>query len=126
MCFHLLIHKTIILSVVLCGCETLSLAVREKCRLRVSENTVLRGIFGLKRDEVTGEWVKLHNDELSGLYPSPSIVWVMKMRRVKWVGHVARVGERRGVCRVLVGKPEGKRPFGRPRHRWKYNINMDL
>ena len=78
---------------------------------------VLRIILGPKREEVTGEWRKLHNEELKGLYSSPNIVRVIKSRRMRWVGHVARMGEGRGVYRVLVGKPEGKRPLGRPRHR---------
>jgi hypothetical protein len=83
----------------------------------VFENKVLRRIFGPRRDEVTGEWIKLHNEELNDLYSSPIIVRVIKSRRMRWALHVARIGERRGVYRVLVGKPEGKRPFGRPRHR---------
>ena len=83
-------------------------------------------IFGPKRDEVTGEWRKLHNEELKGLYSSPNIVWVIKSRRMRWAGHVAGMGEGRGVYRVLVGKPEGKRPLGRPRRRWEDNIRMDL
>jgi len=82
--------------------------------MRVLENRMLRRIFGPKRDEVTGEWRKLHNEELNDLYSSPNIVRVMKSRRMRWVGHVARIGERVGVCRVLVGKSEGKRPLGRP------------
>jgi hypothetical protein len=86
---------------------------------------VLRGIFGLKRDAATGEWRKLHNEELNDLYSSPSIVRVIKSRIVKWVGHVAHMGESRGVYRVLVGKSEGRKPLGRPRHRWDYNIKMD-
>ena len=81
------------------------------------ENRVLRRIFGPKRDEVTGEWRKLHNEQFNGLYLSPNIVWVMKLRRMRWVGHVACMGERKGIYRVLVGKPEGKRSLGRPRHR---------
>ena len=87
---------------------------------------MLRGIFGPKRDEVTGEWRKLHNEELNDLYCSPNIVRVIKSRRMRWAGHVARMGERRGVYRVLVGKPEGKRPLGRPRRRWEDNIKIDL
>jgi hypothetical protein len=79
-----------------------------------------------KRDEVTGEWRKLHKEELSDLYSLPNIVRVVKSRRMKWAGHVARMGEGRSVHRVLVGKYEGKRPFGRPRRRWKANIKMDL
>jgi hypothetical protein len=75
---------------------------------------------------VTGEWRKLHNEELNGLYSLPNIVRVIKSRRMRWAGHVARVGEERGVHRVLVGKPEGKSPFGRPRRRWEDNIKMDV
>ena len=85
--------------------------------MRVFENRELR-IFGTKRDEVTREWRKLHNEELNDLYWSPNIVRVIKSRRMRWAVHVARMGERRGVYRVLVGKPEGKRPLGRPRRRW--------
>jgi len=92
----------------------------------VFENRVLRRVFGPKRDEVTREWRKLHNEKLSDLYCSPNIVRVVKSRRVRWAGHVARMGVRRGVQRVLVGKPEGKRPLGRPRRRWEDNIKMDL
>jgi hypothetical protein len=87
---------------------------------------VLRRIFGPRRDEVTGDWRKLHNEELNDLYSSPSIVRVIKSRRLSWAGRVARIGIRRGVYRVLVGKPEGKRPLGRPRRRWDDNIMMDL
>ena len=89
--------------------------MREERRLRVSQNRVLRRIFGPKRDEVRRQWRKLHNEELNDLYCSPNIVRVIKSRRMRWVGHVARMGEKRGVYRVLVGKSEGKRPFGRPR-----------
>jgi len=92
----------------------------------VSENRVLRKVFGPKRDEVTGEWRKLHNEELNDLYSLPNIVGVVKSRRMRWAGHVARMGEDRGVHRVLVGKPEGKRPLGRPRCRWEDNIRMDF
>ena len=95
-------------------------------RLRVSENRVLRRTYGPERDEVTGEWRKLHNEELNDLYASPNIVQVIKSRRMKLEGHVARMGQGRGVHRVLVGKPEVKRPFGRPRRRWENNIKMDL
>ena len=108
------------------GCETWSLTLREERRLRVFENRVLRRIFGPKRDEVTGECRKLHNEELNDLYSSPNIVWVIKSRRMRWVGHGECMGERRGVYRVLVGKPEGKRPLGRPRQGWYGNIKMDL
>ena len=90
------------------------------------ENRVLRRIFGPKRDGVTGEWRKLHNEELNGLYSSPNIVRVIKSRRMRWAGHVARMGDGRGVHKVLVGKPDGKRPLWRPRRRWKDNIEMDL
>ena len=90
------------------------------------ENRVLRRIFGTKKDEVTGEWRKLHNEELNDLYCSPNIFRVIESRRMRWVGHVARMGERKGVYRVLVGKPEGKRTLGRPRRRWEDNIKMDL
>ena len=86
-------------------------------------NRVLRRIFGPKRDEVTGKWRKLHN-ELNDLYCSPNIVRMIKSRRMRWAGHVACMGEGRGVYRVLVGKPEGKRPLGRPRRRWEDNIKM--
>jgi len=99
--------------------------LREERRLRVSENRVLI-IFGPRMDEVTGEWKKLHNEELNDLYSSPNTVRVMKSRRMRWVGHLARLGERRGLYRVLVGKPEGKRSLGRTRHRWEDNIKMDL
>jgi hypothetical protein len=115
------IYKTIILPVVLYGCETLSLTVREEHRLKVFENRVLRRIFGPKRDEVTGGWTKLHNEELHGLYSSPSIIRVIKARRMRWTGHVARMGEVRGAYNILVGRPEG-----RPRRRWKDNIKVDL
>ena len=92
---------------------------------RVSENRVLRRIFGPKRDGVTGEWRKLHNEELNDLYCSPNIVRVIKSRRMRWAGHVARMEEGRCVHKVLVGKPGGKRPLGRPRRRWEDNIKMD-
>ena len=84
----------------------------------------MRRVFGPKRDEVTGEWRKLHNEKLSDLYSLPNIVRVVKSRIMRWAGHVARMGEERGVQRVLLGKPEGKRPLGRPRHRWEDNIKM--
>ena len=108
------------------GCETWSLALTEEHRLRVFENRVLRRIFGPKRDGVTEKWRKLHNEELNDLYPSPNIVRVIKSRRMRWAVHVARMEEGRGVYKVLVVKPEGKRPLGRPRRRWEYNIKMDL
>jgi hypothetical protein len=108
------------------GCETWSLTLREERRLRVFENRVLRRVFGPKRDEMTGEWRKLHNEELNVLYSLPNIVRVVKSRQMRWAGHMARMGEDRGVYRVLVGKREGKRPLGRPRRRWEDNIKMDL
>ena len=108
------------------GCETWSLTLREECRLRVFENRVLRKIFGPNRDEVTREWRNLHNEGLNDLYSSPNILRVIKSRRMRWAGHVACMWERRGIYRVLVGKPEGKRPLGRPRRRWEDNIKIDL
>jgi hypothetical protein len=92
----------------------------------VFENRVLRRIFGPKRDEVTGEWRKLHSEKLHNLYSSPDIIRQVKSRRMRWVGHVARMREERNVCKVMMGKPEGKRPLGRPRHRCKDGIIMDL
>jgi len=116
----------IILPVVLYGCETWSLTLREERKLRVFEKMVLRRIFGPGRDEVTWEWRRMHNEELNDLYSSPNIVRVIKSRRMRGAGHVARMGEESGVYRVLLGKPEGKRPLGRPRCRWVDNIRMDL
>jgi hypothetical protein len=101
----------IILPVVLYGCETSSLTFREEHRLRVFENRVLRRIFGPKRDEVTSEWRKLHKKELHDLYSSPSIIRIIKSWRMRWVGHAAQMGEKRNAYRLLVGKPEGKRPL---------------
>jgi hypothetical protein len=92
----------------------------------VFENKVLRRTYGPKRDEVTGGWRKLHNEELHGLYSSPSIIRVIKARRMRWTGHVARMGEVRGAYNILVRKPEGKRLLGIPRRRWEDNIKMDL
>jgi len=100
--------------------------LREKRKLRVFGNMVLRRIFGPRRDEVTGEWRRLHNEELNDFYSSPNIVRVIKSRRMRWAGHVARIGEERWVYRVLVGKPDGKRPQGRPRRRGVDNIRLDL
>jgi len=100
--------------------------LREERGLRVFENRVLKRVFGSKRDEVTGEWRKLHNEELRDLYSLPNIVRDVKSRRMRWAGYVAGIGERRVVHRVLVGKPEGKRPLGKPRRRWEDNIKMDL
>jgi len=119
------IYRTIILPVVLYECEAWSLTLREERKLRVFENMVLRRIFGPRRDEVTGEWRRLHNEELNDLYSSPNIVRVIKSRRMRWAWHVTRMGEERGVYRVLVGKPEGKRPLARPGPRWVDNIRMD-
>jgi hypothetical protein len=120
------VYKAIIFPVVLYWCETWSLTVREEHKLREFENRVLRRIFGPKRNGVTGGWRKLHNEELHNLYSSPSIIRVIKSRRMRWVGHVARMGEKRNVYRLLVGKPEGKRPLGRPRLRWIDNIKRGL
>jgi hypothetical protein len=92
----------------------------------VFENRVLRRIFGSKREEVTREWRKLHNEEFRDLYSSPSIIRIIKSRRIRWAGHVARMGEKRNAYILLVGKPEGKRPLGRTRRRWMDNIRMDL
>jgi hypothetical protein len=100
--------------------------VREEHKLRVFENRVLRRIFGPKRDRVTGGWRKLHNEELHNLFSSPSMISIIKSRRLRWAVHVARMGEKRKVYRLLVGKPEGKRPLGKPRRRWIDNIKMDL
>jgi hypothetical protein len=99
--------------------------LREEHRLRVFENRVLRRIFGPKREE-DGSWRKLHNYEINSLYSSPNIVMAIKWRRMRWAGHVARMREGRDVYRVLVGRPEGKRPLGRRRRRWEDNINLDL
>ena len=119
-------YKTIILPVVLYGCETWSLALREEDRLRMFENKVLRNIFGVKKDEIRGEWRKLHNAELHAFYSSPNIIRSLKSRRLRRAGHVARMEQPRNAHRVLVGKPEGKRPLGRSRRRWEDNIKMDL
>jgi hypothetical protein len=120
------IYKTIILPTVLYGCETWSLTLREEHRLRVFENRVLRRIFGPKEDEVTGEWRKLHSEELHNLYSSPDIIRQVKSRRMRWAGYVARMGEERKVYKFLVGQPEEKSPLGRPRRRWENGIRMDV
>jgi hypothetical protein len=109
---YIYIYKTIILPVVLYGCETWSLTLMEEHMLRVFEIRVLRRVFGPKRDEVIGEWEKLHNEELNDLYSLPNIVRVVKSRRMRWAGHVARMEEDKGAHRLLVEKPEGKRPLG--------------
>jgi hypothetical protein len=99
--------------------------LREERRLRVFENRVLGRLFGPMRDAVTGEWRKIHNEELFDMYSSPNIFRVIKSRKIRWAEHVARMGERRGY-KVLVGKPEGERPLGRPRPRWEENIKIGL
>jgi hypothetical protein len=101
------VYRNIILPVVLYGCGTWSFTLREVQRLRVFENRVLRRIFGRKMDGATGEWRRLHNEELNDLYSSPNIIRVIKSRRMTWAGHVARMGENRGAYRTLVGRPEG-------------------
>jgi hypothetical protein len=100
--------------------------LREERRLRVFENRVLRRLFGPKRDEGAGEWRKLHNEELNEMCSSLNIFQVIKLRKMRWAGHVACMGESGGVYKVLVGKAEGKRPLGRPRHRWEFKFKMDL
>jgi hypothetical protein len=106
-------------------CETWSLKVREEHKLRVFEKRVLRIIFGPKRDGVAGGWRKLHNEE-HNLYSSPSIIRIIKSRTMRWAGHVARMGEKRNIYKLLAGKSEGKRPLGRPIRRWIDNIKMEL
>jgi hypothetical protein len=123
---QIIIIIIIIIIVVLYGCETWSLTLREEHRLKVFENNVLRRIFRPKRDEVMGGWRKLHNEELRDLYSSPNIIKIIKSRRMRWAGHVARMGEKRNAYTLLLGKPEGKRPLGRPRRMWVDNIKMDL
>jgi hypothetical protein len=120
------IYKTIVLPVVLYGCETWSLTLRKEYRLRVFENRVLRRIFGPKRDEVTGECRGLHNEELRNLCSTPSIIRIIKSRRMRLAEHVAGMGEKRNAYRLLVTKPGGKRPLGRPRRNWVDHIRMDL
>jgi hypothetical protein len=110
---------------VLYGCETWSLTLGEEYRLRIFENRLLRKICGPKREEDVS-WKKLHNDELHDLYSSPNIVRVIKSKRMRWAGHVARMREGRGVYRVLVGRSEGKRPLERPRSKWEDNIKKGL
>ena len=119
-------YRTIILHVVLIGCETWSLTLMKERRVRVSAKRVLRRIIGPKRYDVTGECRKLHNEELSDLYPSSNIARVIQWSWRRWAGHVACMGERRGLYRVLLGKPEGNRPPGRPKRRWEDNIKTDL
>jgi hypothetical protein len=112
------IFETIILPVVLYGHETWSLALRKERRLRMFENKVLRRIFGPKRDEVTGEWRQLHNEEVHDLFSSPNIIRIIKSKRLRWAENVARMEEKKNAYGLLVGKPEGKRLLGKPRHRW--------
>jgi hypothetical protein len=102
------------------------MSIKRKHRLRVFKNRVQRRIFGPKRDEVTGEWRKLHNEELHNLFSSPDIIRQVKSRRMRWVGNVVCIGEKRKLHKILVGKSEGKRPHGRPRSRWEDGIRMDL
>ena len=109
---------------VLYGCETWSVTLKENHRPRVFKNRVLRKIFWSKRDAVTAEWRRLHNEELNDLYCSPDIIRVIKSRRMRWVGHVACMGEWRGAYSVLEGKPYGNRPLGRPKHSWEDNIKV--
>jgi hypothetical protein len=99
-----------------------SLTLRKECRLRVFEKRALRRISGPKREEIIGGWRELHNKELHNLYSSSNIIRKTKSRRMRWTGHVARMGEKKNACKILVGKPEGKRPLGRPRRRWEDNI----
>jgi hypothetical protein len=120
------LYRTVILPVILYGCESWSTTLADEHKLRVFENKVLRKIYGPKRDEITGEWRRLHNEELHELYDSPDIIRIMKSRRLRWAGHVARMGEKRRLYSIVVGKPEGKRPLGRPRRRWEDNIRRDL
>jgi hypothetical protein len=119
-------YKTIILPLVLYRCETWSLTLTEEHRLRVFEKRVLRRIFGPKRDEETGSWRKLHNEELHNLYSSPSIIRIIKSRGMRWAGNEAQMGEKRNAYRILAGKPEGKRPLGSPRRTCVDNIKTDL
>jgi hypothetical protein len=104
----------------------IALSLREEQRLKVFENRVLRRIFGPKRDKVAGDWSRLHKEELNDLYSSPIIIRVIKSRRMRWTGHVARMGGKTGAYQILVGRLGGRRPLGRPRHRWEGTIKMDL
>ena len=119
------IYKILILADVLYGCEAWSLTLRKEHMLRVFENRILRQIFGPKRD-VNEEWRRLHNEELHNLYRSPNIVRVIRSRRLRWVGHIARMEEVRSTFKILTGKSTEMRPLGRFRHRWEDNIRMGL
>ena len=118
--------RTIILPFILYEWETWSVTLRKVHRLKVFKNRVLRKMFGLKEDDVTGEWRWLHSEEFYGLFSSPNVIWVIKSRRMRWMGHVAHMGTMRNAYRVLVGKPEGKRPLGMCRHRREDNIKIGL
>jgi hypothetical protein len=120
------VYRTLVLPLVLYGCETWPFTLTEGHRLRVFENRVLRRIFGSRKDKATGEWRGLHNEELCDAYSSRNTIWVIKSRRMRWEGHVVRMGERRGAYKVLMVKRERKKPLGRPRRRWKEAIKMDL
>ena len=120
------IYRNIILTVVLYGCETWSLILREERRLRVFENRVLRRLFGPTRDEITGQLRKLHTDELNALHSSTNIICGIKSRRMRGARHVARMGDRRGAYRVSTGKREGEGTLGRSRRRSEDNIKLDL
>jgi hypothetical protein len=116
----------IILPVVLYGCGTWSLTLREEHRLRMFHNSLLRRLFGPKRDEVMGDSRKQHNEEIRNLCSSPNIIRMIRSRRMRWTGHVARLGEKRNPYMILVGKTEGRKPLGRPRYGWVDNNKIDL
>jgi hypothetical protein len=122
------IYKAILFPTVLYGCETQSLTLREEHRLKVFENRVLRRIYGPKTDGIIRRWRKLHYEELHNLYPSTNIALIrmIRSRRMRWTGHVGGMGEGGNAYRILVGKPEGNRPLGRPRRRFEDNIIMNL
>jgi hypothetical protein len=119
-------YRIIILPTVLYGCETCPLTLSEEHRLRVFQKRVLRKLFGSKRNEVTGGWEKLHNELLHKFYYSPIIIRMIESRRMRWIERAVRIGEKTNAYRILVGKPEGKRPLGRPKLRWVDNVKMDL